>query len=258
MKIRDKHTLHNGSDKQPTCAGNPVKPRQTGDLSPDGKDCPIGHKLVNSIAQRVTQRLVHMAQPLILASGSEIRAQLLAQAGLEFTVSPARVDEDSIIRAMQAEEISPDQIADALADAKASRASARAPGALVIGADQVLALGPAILQKPSSPEDAQAQLRDLSGQTHHLFSAAVIYLDGEPQWRHTGHVRLTMHDLSDAFIDDYVDRNWNDIRHSVGGYQIEAEGIRLFSRIEGDYFHVLGLAFLELLNYLRIRGVIAT
>ncbi|SHF07628.1 Maf-like protein [Loktanella atrilutea] len=92
---------------------------------------------------------------------------------------------------------------------------------------------------------------------HSLLSAAVVYVDGQPQWRHVGVVRLHMRDASDTFIADYVARNWEEIRHCVGAYQIEAEGVRLFHRIEGDYFNILGLPLLELLSYLTLRGTLA-
>jgi septum formation protein len=127
---------------------------------------------------------------------------------------------------------------------------------LVIGCDQVLALNQTIFAKPENPHDALTQLKTLRGQKHQLLSAAVIYADGKPQWRHVGVVRLHMRDASDGYLADYVDRNWDSIRHSVGGYKLEEEGVRLFSRIEGDYFNVLGLPLLDLLSYLTLRGTL--
>ena len=125
-----------------------------------------------------------------------------------------------------------------------------------IGCDQVLEHGGALLSKPTDIADARAQLRALRGQTHKLLSAAVIYGAGKPLWRHVGTVRLRMHDLSDDYIDAYLDRNWNSIRHAVGCYKLEEEGARLFSRIDGDYFTVLGLPLLEVLSYLTLRGTL--
>ncbi|MFA8441658.1 nucleoside triphosphate pyrophosphatase [Yoonia sp.] len=197
-----------------------------------------------------------MNAPIILASGSEIRAQLLANAGLDFTVSVARVDEDAVRASLQAEQASPRDIADTLAELKAQRVAARHPEALVIGCDQILALGQEIFNKPQTPRDALVQLQALRGQKHQLLSAAVIYGEGKPLWRHVGVTRLFMRDASDAYLKDYVDRNWHSIQHAVGAYKLEEEGVRLFTRIEGDYFNVLGLPLLELLSYLTLRGTL--
>lgn len=197
-----------------------------------------------------------MSAAIILASGSRIRAQLLANAGLEFTVSVARVDEEAIRASMLSEDASPRDLADLLAELKAQRVAARHPEALVIGCDQILALGRDIYAKPQTPADALSQLQSLRGQTHQLLSAAVIYGEGKPLWRHVGIVRLHMRDASDAYLSDYVDRNWDSIRHSVGAYKLEEEGVRLFTRIDGDYFNVLGLPLLELLSYLTQRGTL--
>lgn len=197
-----------------------------------------------------------MSDQIILASGSEIRAQLLKNAGLDFDVSVARVDEDAVRASLLAESASPRDIADTLAELKAQRVAARHPDALVIGCDQVLALGPQIFNKPETPAEALSQLQSLRGQKHQLLSAAVIYGEGKPLWRHVGVVRLHMRDASDAYLADYVTRNWDSIRHSVGAYKLEEEGVRLFTRIEGDYFTVLGLPLLELLSYLTLRGTL--
>lgn len=199
-----------------------------------------------------------MAEALILASGSEIRARLLRNAGVPIDVCPARVDETAILASLEAEGVAPDQIADALAEAKTMRGSARNPGRLVLGCDQVLSAAGRILQKAENIEAAAEQLKSLSGQRHDLYSAAVIFLDGQPQWRFTGRVGMHMRELTDGFIRDYLARNWEEVRHSVGCYQLEAEGARLFRRVDGDYFHVLGLPLLEVLDYLTIRGVIST
>jgi septum formation protein len=197
-----------------------------------------------------------MSDRIILASGSAIRAQLLRNACVDFEVSAARVDEDAVRRALQAEQAPPRDIADTLAELKAQRVASKNPDALVIGCDQVLALGQSIYAKPETPQQAVTQLKSLRGQKHQLLSAAVIYGEGKPLWRHVGVVRLHMRDASDAYLDNYVDRNWDSIRHSVGGYKLEEEGVRLFTRIEGDYFNVLGLPLLELLSYLTLRGTL--
>lgn len=197
-----------------------------------------------------------MTTPIILASTSDIRAQLLRNAGVSFDIIKARIDEDSVKHAMQAEDAPPRDIADALAEMKARKVADKFPDAMVIGCDQVLALDKQILSKPTSPEDAKQQLQQMRGERHMLLSAAVIYHEGKPVWRHIGQVRLRMRDVSDAYLDGYISRNWDDIRHSVGAYQLEAEGVRLFHSIEGDYFNALGLPLLPLLAFLTLRGVI--
>ncbi|WP_137700948.1 Maf family protein [Marimonas lutisalis] len=195
-----------------------------------------------------------MPRPIILASGSEIRQQLLRNAGVPFSVSVARIDEDSIRKAMLADGAPPRDIADALAEGKAEKISRKNPEALVIGCDQVLEHRGTILSKPENPEDARAQLKRLRGDRHSLLSAAVIYHEGQPIWRHIGQVRLQMRDFSDAYLDGYIARNWDSIRHAVGGYKLEEEGVRLFARIDGDYFNVLGLPLVEILSYLSTTG----
>ena len=197
-----------------------------------------------------------MDTPIILASVSQIRAELLRNAGLSFDVSVARIDEEMIKAALLAEDASPRDIADTLAEMKARKIGDKYPEAMVIGCDQVLAFKQSILSKPASPEDAGQQLRMMRGEQHMLLSAAVVYHEGKPIWRHVGQVRLRMRDVSDAYLDSYISRNWDDIRHSVGAYQLEGEGVRLFHSISGDYFHVLGLPLLELLAFLTLRGVI--
>ncbi|WP_300518458.1 Maf family protein [Aliiroseovarius sp.] len=194
-----------------------------------------------------------MAQQIILASASEIRAQLLKNAGIAVEVKPARVDEEMIRRALEADGAGPRDVADALAEAKALKISRKTPVSLVLGCDQVADVDRDILSKPESPEEAIAQLTRLSGQTHRLLSAAVICHDGKPIWRHVGTVRLTMRELSPGYVTDYVHRNWDSIRWAVGAYKLEEEGIRLFSRIDGDYFNVLGLPLMEIISYLITR-----
>lgn len=191
---------------------------------------------------------------LILASSSKIRADLFRRANISVEVAPPRIDEETIKTSMIADGASPRDVADALAEAKARKVSDRFPGALVIGCDQVLDHGGTLLSKPEEPEDATRQLKSMQGHRHALLSAAVIYEDGGPVWRHVGQVRLHMRPLSDRFIEDYVSRNWKSVRHSVGAYKLEEEGPRLFTRIEGDHFNVLGLPFLEILSYLTLRG----
>lgn len=233
-----------------------------GALSDSGVFPPVAERVkihTNRTAEqtRITHRLIHMPHTLVLASGSEIRATMLRNAGLNVATVPPRMDEDTIKAAMLAEGAKPRDVADALAEHKARRVSAKHPDDFVLGCDQVADLMGKLLSKPQNPEDACEQLSELSNRTHKLLSAAVIYHAGAPIWRHVGVVSLTMRELSNAYIEDYVARNWESIRHSVGGYKLEEEGVRLFSHIDGDFFTVLGLPLTELLSYLIDRGELA-
>jgi septum formation protein len=193
----------------------------------------------------------------VLASTSPIRLQLLRAAGLEVEATAPRVDEATARDALLAEGAKPRNIADALAEMKARKIAEKRPADLVLGCDQVLEFEGAIFSKPTSPEDARAQLQTLRGKTHRLHSAIVAYENAEPVWRHVGEARLTMHDLSDSYIDAYLNRNWDSIRHAVGCYKLEEEGVRLFSAITGDHFTILGLPLLPLLAWMGTRGMIA-
>jgi len=197
-----------------------------------------------------------MAPSFILASGSSVRASLLRNAGVEVEVCPARIDEEMIRAALLAEDATPRDIADALAECKARKIAEKRPDATVIGCDQVLSFKGVLLSKPETPDILRDQLRQLRGNSHKLLSAVVLYRGGKPNWRAVGEVRLQMHDLSDDYIEGYIARNWNSVRDAVGGYKLEEEGARLFSKVQGDYFTVLGLPLLDLLSYLGQSGEI--
>lgn len=191
--------------------------------------------------------------PIVLATASETRAAMFRNAGLSVSLRPARIDEDVVRASLEAEGLSPRDIADALAEMKALKIAADG-ATLVIGADQILSLDGKALGKAATPEMAEAQLAALSGKTHRLYSAAVVQQGGKPIWRHVGEAQITFHLLTRDEIAGYVARNWDRIRHSVGCYQIEDEGVRLIARAEGDYFTILGFPLIPLLTWLRQRG----
>lgn len=195
---------------------------------------------------------------LVLASGSKIRAELLKNAGLSIDVDPADVDERAVEAPLLEADFPPDDIASVLAEAKANDVSARRNGDLVIGADQILAFEGERRTKPDDMEAARRQLLAFSGKTHELLSAVVISKDGEAIWRHVSTARLTMRELSPAFIGHYLADAGDVVLSSVGAYQLEGPGVQLFEKIEGDYFTILGLPLLPLLAQLRVLGEIET
>jgi len=190
---------------------------------------------------------------LILASSSLTRKKMLTDAAIPFEAVPARIDEETIRDSLLAEGHGPRAVADALAEMKALRV--RRPG-LVLGCDQTLEHKGALLGKPATPGDAVQQLTRLRGGPHKLHSAAVITEDGRPVWRHVGDVTMMMRAASPVYIDGYVARNWEAIRHSAGAYTLEGEGARLFHQVRGDFFTVLGLPLLPLIDFLVTRGEI--
>lgn len=195
---------------------------------------------------------------LVLASGSRIRAELLENAGLSIVVDPADIDERAVEEPLLKAGFSPDDLALVLAEAKANDVSERRPGDLVIGADQILAFEGERHTKPENMEAARRQLLAFSGKTHELLSAVVISKDGEAIWRHVSTARLTMRDLSPAFVGHYLAQVGDVALSSVGAYQLEGPGVQLFEKIEGDYFTVLGLPLLPLLAELRKLNVLET
>lgn len=195
-----------------------------------------------------------MTPEVILASGSAIRAKMLTDAGVPFVVDKPRVDEEAVKLSLRAEKLAPRDQADMLAQVKAVSVSQRRSG-LVIGADSMVALGDDVLDKPPTLAAAKEHLRQMSGRTHTLISAAVVARDGLPVWRHIMAPRLKMRVLSDDFIDDYLGKVGEAATQSVGAYQLEGLGAQLFESVEGDFFAVLGLPLLPLLAYLREQRV---
>ena len=196
---------------------------------------------------------------LVLASTSAARRAMLAAAGVAHEAVAANVDEAAAKASLLAQGLKARDMADALAELKAVRVSQRMPGALVLGADQVLAADDGTLfDKPESRDEARGHLRMLRGATHRLISAAVIAENGRPVWRAADEARLTMRPFSDAFLESYLDREWPEIAGCVGCYRLEALGVQLFSRIQGDHFTILGLPLLPLIDFLRTRGMLTS
>jgi septum formation protein len=195
-----------------------------------------------------------MPNSLILASASPSRRQLLANAGLAFEIEPSGVDEDEVTRSLLGERASPQEIATTLAEMKAVRVSSRHAGAMVIGADSTLACNGRLFDKPATLADARRQLLALAGQTHELWSSVVVAKGGARLWQASGRGLLTMRPISESFVDAYLARAGQAVCASVGAYQLEGLGAHLFSRIEGDYFTILGLPLLPLLAFLDEHG----
>jgi septum formation protein len=193
---------------------------------------------------------------VVLASASSTRADMLRRAGIAHSIDPARVDEDEIKRGMRASGATSAELAETLAELKGRKISSRHGGALVIGADQVLNCQGRWFDKPVDRAQARAQLLELRGKMHELISCVCVLRDGQRLWHHVGRARLTMRPFSEDFLDDYLDHAGDAVMHSVGAYQFEGLGAQLFSRIDGDYFTILGLPLLPLLDFLRNHGVV--
>lgn len=199
---------------------------------------------------------------IVLASQSASRRALLTAAQVPFEALSPGVDEEAAKDALRADGLDARGLADALAELKALKVSRRVPGGLVLGCDQTLSLGDGeergeMIDKAVDRADAVRILRLLSGRVHHLHSAAVIALNGEAIWRHVERVRMTVRPLSDAFIQSYLDADWDELRWCVGCYRIEGPGVQIFSKVEGSQFAIQGLPLLPLLDFLRVRGVLA-
>jgi septum formation protein len=197
-----------------------------------------------------------VSQPIILASGSQTRLALLERAGLSVDVVAPSVDEQEMKASFQAEKAPAEACAEALAELKAMRISARYPGAIVIGADQMLDCNGVWFDKPADQAHARAHLQALRGKSHRLVTAAVVALNGSRIWHTIDTATLTMRPFTDAFLDDYLARVGPSVLSSVGAYHLEGLGAQLFSRVDGDFFTILGLPLLPLLGFLRDHGTV--
>ena len=194
---------------------------------------------------------------LILASQSAARAEMLRRAGLTFETEPAKIDEAALIASFKSEQAEARGIADALAELKAQRVSNRHPDAIVIGADQLLICEGEIFSKPGTRAKARRQLEALSGRTHQLISAVCLACSGHAIWRHVDRAELALRTLSGEAIDLYLAEAGDAVLQCVGAYQLEGLGVRLFAKVEGDYFTILGMPLIPLLQGLRELGAIA-
>lgn len=191
---------------------------------------------------------------IVLASGSSARARMLTDSGITFTQDVAAVDEQGIKDSLAAETRNPARVAEVLAELKAVRVSSRHPGALVIGADQMLDCDGVWFDKPADRAAARDQLLALRHKTHRLTSAVVAVRDGKRVWSHTESAKLTMRNFSEAFLDRYLEQAGDAVLSSVGAYQLEGLGAQLFLTVEGDFFTILGLPLLALMDFLRENG----
>lgn len=192
----------------------------------------------------------------MLASASQVRAKLLTAAGVPHVIDPAQVDEDEIKHALRLEGAPPSLVAETLAETKAQQVSNRHAESLVIGADQVLALGDRLFDKPADLPGARDQLLTLRGHRHTLYAGICVVQRGRRIWHTNNAAHLTVRNFSDTFLDEYLTAVGPAACQSVGGYQLEGLGAQLFSRIEGDYFTILGLPLLPLLDFLRGHDVV--
>jgi len=194
---------------------------------------------------------------VILASGSAIRKQILDGASLDYEVIVKPVDEAAIKDSMLAENSRLQDIADALAEAKALRVSRQTDG-FVIGADQIMVMDNQLFDKPKDMGEARERLLSMRGKKHELIGAVVICENGQPVWRHLSKTKLWVRDFSETFLEWYIEQEGEALMKSVGAYRFEGLGSQLFEKVEGGFFAILGLDLLPVLDYLRVRGVIAS
>lgn len=194
---------------------------------------------------------------IILASASYIRATLLRNAGLNIKIHPASIDEEAIAQERKKKGVPPEEIALWLARAKAEKVSMLFKNEHIIGADQVLVQDKEFFEKPKNHTEAIRQLGRLSARQHELFTSAAIFKEGKELWSITTTAMMSMHELQQEEIVAYLKRNPTVI-HNLGSYNFEGEGLRLFKKVVGDYFSILGIPLLEAMNFFRREGLLVT
>lgn len=199
-----------------------------------------------------------VTESLILASASRTRAALLREAGVRFEIAAARIDEEEVKLALLAERAGGNAVAETLAELKAMNVSRRHPGRLVLGADQVLECDGRLFDKPRDRGEARTQLQELRGRSHSLITCAVMCRDEHRLWHNTSQARLTVRAFSDAFLDEYLKAIGDTALWGPGAYQIEGLGAQIFAQVEGDYFTILGLPLVPVLDYLRTQKLLGT
>ena len=216
-----------------------------------GQGCRLARPQSRATARRSLFHKV-LQLPLILASTSPIRRQMLEAAGVSFEAVKPDVNEDGA----KARLSDAGEIARELACAKAVSVSAGKPGDWVIGSDSVVSIGGRLFDKPRDRDDAVEHLRFFSGKPMMLTSAVALARNGELDWHHVSSATLQVRELSDEFIAAYLDAEWPEVGYTVGVFRLEARGVQLFSSIEGDHFTILGMPLIPLLNALRERGLL--
>jgi septum formation protein len=209
-----------------------------------------------TVDRRDEATLAVAGSQVVLASASPIRAALLRGAGIPILIDPAAVDEAEVKASLRAAKAEPSAIAETLAELKAQRTARRHAGSLVIGADQVLECDGVLFDKPGDVATARDQLLALRGRRHRLVSAVVLVRDGQRLWHHVDRADMRMRDFSTSFLDRYLGSAGSAALSSVGAYQLEGVGAQLFAGVDGDYFTILGLPLLPLLDVLRENGVL--
>ena len=197
-----------------------------------------------------------MSTDIILASGSLIRSKLLQDSGVVFHVKKHKIDEEEEKKTLIKNNIEPKKISINLAIKKAMDVSKSYKNSFIIGCDQALVFNNAVFSKAKSPEELKQQLLLLKGKSHKLYSSCAVLYQEKIVWSYTAEIVLLMRDINQREINTYVDKNWERVRNSVGGYLIESTGKRLFKTIKGDYFSALGLPIMELLDFLILKKVV--
>ena len=197
-----------------------------------------------------------MKPRIVLASSSQIRSRLLNNAGIQHQVLEAVIDEEAVKAALESEGVSHRDIVDTLADMKAKKVANQFADAFTIGCDQIVVFHDKIFSKPKTKADMNLQIKAMKGQSHEILSAAVIYDGNLPIWRCIGRTKVTLRDLPSKYIKTYVNEHWETTKNCVGCYEVERNGAKIIKKIEGDFFNILGMPLLEILDSLEIHGIL--